>query len=422
MPYELLVDVANWVQGRSDDTISRDVLSLRLVCRDFAAMGARVIVRSRGWNMPLQWNLRIVDYDSSQRSLEVMHAVLHNPVLNPHICVINYKFYNVKEESLTKSAEKDKVYNHILRRSRALEATALHYKHRELMGCVSNDCGHIAGNAFYIRPECDVPRMSQYVSIVRERWLGFFTVVKFLAWRQPKGSENLMLSGATGVCIDVFDMDLFLHRPQYLVHAFDALRLITRIDLHFEESTLRITGTLHDGWPKVLASAYNLETLVILKTRASSSNPLSTAENQGLQTETLLKGLLVEKHWPQLKSFSLVNFRMHFTDLRDFVLRHRQTLTNVGFDNFHVNDGLWRAALGLLKVQLELNAASVVFGKETRNRNDFREFVQDYDLVRASLGHIDVGSYVVPPRGLPITKFYAPLRSGSGKTIKMLSD
>ncbi len=119
MPYELLAEVANLVQGHSNDKISRNVLSFRLVCRDFAAIGARVIVRS-GWNIHFQWNLRIIDYDSSQRSLEVMHAVLHNPVLNAHICVINYKFYNVVEESLTKTAEKDKVYNRILKRSRAL--------------------------------------------------------------------------------------------------------------------------------------------------------------------------------------------------------------------------------------------------------------------------------------------------------------
>ncbi len=251
--------------------------------------------------------------------------------------------------------------------------------------------------------------MSQYASIVRERWLGFFTVVKFLAWRQPKPSKNPM-SGASGVCIEVFDMDLFMHRPQYLVHACDALRHITRIDLHFEESTFRSTGALHGGWPKALASAHNLETLVILKTRDSFGKPPSTAANQGLQTETLLKGLLVEKHWPQLKSFSLINFRMHFTDLRDFVLRHRQKLTDVGFHDFHVNDGLWRAALGLLKIQLELSTASVVFDKETRDRKDFREFVQDYDLAGASLAgaslaYMDVGSYVVAPRGLQLTRY-----------------
>lgn len=168
---------------------------------------------------------------------------------------------------------------------------------------------------------------------------------------------------------------------------------------HLEESIFKTTGTLYNGWPKALASAYNLEELVILRIPHPSRALLSVAENRRLRTETLVKGLLVGKHWPQLNSFSLVNFPMHSTDLRDVVLRHRQKLTYVGLTNFHVNDGLWREALGLPKVQLELSAASIMFDVCTQRKNHFREFMQDHDLMRASSYHMDVGSYVVaaPP-------------------------
>jgi len=336
--------VATLVLDQGSAKARRDLFNFRLVSELFSGICEYVFFRHEGCGAILRQNLNTVDYDMTERSMEVIEAVVQNSRCNTTITTLRFMIRHIEEESaaawedyrsathisepeicaslrLTKPlARKAPVDGfggtHITsrkrrRRTRISQSHPKRRSHVDRFGDAIQTlllAGDIASVEFR-RQKHDRPKWGDPFE---SHWTTAFSILDVMGTRSKPNTLN--------VRFDTIDHLLFRRRPEFLSAACTSFFPLTHITLCIESDQIRRYVAYDGGWANALASARNLlELQLILKNRPACGS-------RSTVFATYFSSMIKDQYWPGLRRFEIHNFYALLPQLKDFLRAHSSGL------------------------------------------------------------------------------------------------
>jgi len=328
----------------------------------FLRIGAQPATKGRHYR--LRPSLSHIEYDSSKYSLEVLHAVLCNPALGPHVRTIEYKFLTrIETQQRLARNHRDRVTPpfaaECFQESKKLELVSRSDSHTALL---ERALGYVQPSLSHMKIKISPSKALSLIPVLRSRWAACFALIKAV-------SANAQ-SWTVPVHIEVVDACLFSGTS----HASEAFANLTTVTLVFWDTQLPKFTDVKRGWSKVLASAQQLVRLELRLTHPTPRRLPGDLTGKRSRSASLLRSLLIGQQWKHMSTLKLVCFDLWAPDLKVFAKRNRANITELITRNVNVDDAEWQLALNIMRNEFDLQSASITFGATIGMSDEFQQF------------------------------------------------
>lgn len=346
-----------------------------------------------------RFRLQSIVYDLTERSLQIMHAVMRNPALCKQIFRLEVAFrtrdyqeiintlatYNQNGADHDRELLMTKLQDRIMGITQMLLVNMFTQDHlgqlTEIFKLAKDSIldVEIRLDCLPTRDfQCSVP--NEFVEALKPRWIGALNLLRALP--APETSDCIFYCDLSNI-----DARLWSVQRYYPSGSPNVLEMVTMLSVGFDLPTI-VAMKQQDmepdngcGWHSVLSRAKHLEILAV----SFGIRPL-TGECH-LKCALFARFLLASQHWQKLISLCLDAVSMYLIDFRDVLLTHSATprCLRTSSDTV-ILDGHWKDMLATIKSSVTLTYADIGMQAEAKQDPEFETFCRTHKLSENNAG------------------------------------